>query len=478
MKHYGELSYGPLFSYEKGAGVRVSFGIKMSLEKSWPAGDQGKVTFQQGLNRIIGPWNDQVAALFQKIKSMRRFQNETLPNLNFGVGKPGVYRVGFGSCLREDLDPKQKIFNRIRKLKPHAFMLIGDTVYNDLPSGWMDRPFELAAKYNRQLQVRRFQDFYSKVPIYAVWDDHDFWKNNASREDVASKDLKLSRKLFTAIFPNPAYGGQGEGIYFKWALGDIDFFMLDTRWFRKKSKKRMLGDPQTTWLQTKLLESQATFKVLVSSVQWHEKGGRDSWSDYLSERNELFQFIFENKIKGILLLSGDAHYGAAYQLSPQLSTAGYLLTEFTSSALAVKPKKKSLIKTKEITQLLAARKKHNFGMLEFNTTDAQPYVDLKLYIPDNPAIWENGQPFHRVYAQDLQFAAIKKLIPENPASQISADPPEIPAATIPVKPVNEQRQTHLTTSPQECPQAPIFTLEKLRKKGLSQVQIEQVCHGK
>ena len=510
IKHYGTLSYGPLFSYGEESNLIVSFGIVMSASRSWPSLNGKKIHLKAGLNRIKGPWNDQVAGLFKDIHAMDRFHNEIAVQSRPETGKPGSYRVGFGSCLRADLDEKQRIFNRIRKLNPHAFMLIGDTVYNDLPSGVFDQPYRLEKKYNRQLQIRRFQDFYSQIPLYTVWDDHDFWENDADRDQVSSENRRLSRSLFTSIFPNPAEGEAGKGIYFKWSLGDIDFFMLDTRWFRRKSKSQMLGNSQNSWLRQQLLASDATFKVLVSSVQWHEKGGKDSWSDYLPERDVLFQFLFENKINGILLLSGDAHFGAAYQLSPNLSTAGYPLTEFTSSGMAVPPKKKSLVKTEEVTQLLNVPNKHNFGMLEFQTTGDNPYVDLKLYAPEKTASWQEGQTSYRVYANDLQRMPAPQKTAIQTDSAAPSPPEEMPetlssqaietekAATPPSNTAEKQKktltskptpppvrqaakikrsQTHLTATPQECPEAPIFSLKKLRQKGLSEEEIRQVCHG-
>ncbi|MBF0280419.1 MAG: alkaline phosphatase family protein [SAR324 cluster bacterium] len=520
IRQMGNLAYGPLFTFGEDSRLFISFGIEMSDSRTWKvSGDKKTIQLKKGINRVIGPWNDQIADLFQEMKALRQFQQETLPEQNFSIGTPGKYRIGFGSCMREDWDPQQKIFNRIRKLKPDAFMLIGDTVYNDLPSGMLDRPYELEEKYDRQLKIRRFRDFYKNFPIYTIWDDHDYWENDAERDSVSSENRQLSRGLFTSIFPNPSYGENGEGLYFKWSLGDIDFFMLDTRWFRRSSKSQLLGDSQYAWLQRELLNSSATFKVLVSSVQWNEKGKKGSWRDFLSERNMLFQMIFENNIKGIILLSGDAHYGAAYQLSPQLSLPGYRLTEFTSSALAVEPKEKPMLKTDEVTQLLKARKKLNFGFLEFNTTDARPYVDLKLYSPDNPASWENGETYYRIYAHQLQLPEMKTVIPDKAAFQIKAIPqqseekatetqtktidrklripPQLPAnsqartrqlpvksnrqktiSPIQVKAIAKESETHLSASPQECPEAPIFTLQKLRAKGLSEAQIQAVCHGK
>ncbi len=514
LKQKGELIYGPLYAYGNNQELLVSFGLEMSESLRWGFSETesgGKIYLAAGINRIVGPWYDELSEGFDQFEGFRNFSKNIAASRWPQMGEAGKYRVGFGSCLREDLDPKQKIFNHVHKQAPHAFMLIGDTVYNDLPSSFTDTTrMKLDVKYNRQLAVRRFKDFYTSVPLYAVWDDHDFWINNADRKMVSSEERQWSRDLFTSIFPNGVYGEQEQGIYFKWSLGDVDFLMLDTRWFRIKKKKQMLGKQQNEWLREQLLASQATFKVLVSSVQWHEKGGKDSWGGYLAERNAIFEFIFENKINGVFLLSGDAHHGAAYQLEPDLKNSGYPLIEFTSSSMAVEPKKKKLVKTKEITQLLNVRGKHNFGMLEFDTTAEVPYVDLKLFAGSKSKLanWEDGQQYYRIFSHDLSMTHLSSETPilieassqnpsedthqETPVSSLQSEKQTNPVQTVLKKPnppssrisdpgapptykMTEIDQPELGT---ECPEAPIFTVERLRQKALSDAQIRQVCYGK
>lgn len=81
-------------------------------------------------------------------------------------------------------------------------------------------------------------------------------------------------------------------------------------------QKTMLGQAQLMWLKQGLAESQATFKFLVSGSQWNSKEKTDSWRSFIRERNELFQFIIDKGIEGVVLLSGDRHL-----------TAGYLIQE-------------------------------------------------------------------------------------------------------------------------------------------------------
>ncbi len=63
-------------------------------------------------------------------------------------------------------------------------------------------------------------------------------------------------------------------------------------------------------MKARLLASKAPFKILACGSGWSRfKGpGGDSWSAYLHERERLFDFIRDNRISGVVLLSGDTHF--------------------------------------------------------------------------------------------------------------------------------------------------------------------------
>ena len=76
----------------------------------------------------------------------------------------------------------------------------------------------------------------------------------------------------------------------------------------------MLGAAQVAWLKRGLVASRATFKFLVSGGQWESRGRSDSWASFMRERDELFQFVQDRRIDGVVLLSGDRHVTAGYQV--------------------------------------------------------------------------------------------------------------------------------------------------------------------
>ena len=96
--------------------------------------------------------------------------------------------------------------------------------------------------------------------------------------------------------------------------------MLDGRLYRTNpyaETTMMLGPAQKQWLFDRVKQATATFKVLVSSVPWtfESKGDAvDTWNGFRQERSEIFDFLAENKIEGVFLLSADRHRSDAWRI--------------------------------------------------------------------------------------------------------------------------------------------------------------------
>jgi alkaline phosphatase D len=96
--------------------------------------------------------------------------------------------------------------------------------------------------------------------------------------------------------------------------------MLDCRYYRSPNKapdgpeKTMFGAKQLEWLKRELSESKARIKILATGSEWESFGTEDSWKSFRRERDALFAWIDDQKIEGIILISGDRHFSAAYQV--------------------------------------------------------------------------------------------------------------------------------------------------------------------
>lgn len=283
-------------------------------------------------------------------------------------GERGAFRFAFGSCVQiPDHDPR--IFDPISRSDPDFFMFVGDSHY-----GNAYRDNDLRFFYREAARVPERAAMAVHTPIIATWDDHDFLGNNTNGTDPARMS---ALRVFNEYWANPSVGENGEGVYFEYSYGDVDFFVLDTRFFRDPlppeppvfgdplENSSLLGRQQTEWLLARLRESTATFKFVVSSSQFHAKGKDDAWASYLDARDVIFEDIANQGIAGVVLLSGDAHRTEIHRLP---RPAGYDLYEITSSALANDP---SMCRDRE-TELTCHDASYNVIEISVDTTAADP----------------------------------------------------------------------------------------------------------
>lgn len=307
---------------------------------------------------------------------------EKLPPFEFRTapadGFKGRFTVCFGSCSRWVEDPVQPIWPVVQGLKPDLFFWLGDNIYGDA----LDTDI-LAEEYRRQREVPGLQPLIRNVPQLATWDDHDFALNNSDRTNPVKED---ALRVFKHYWPNPSYGLENTpGVFFKYSYGGVDFFFLDGRYHRDPNiapdtpEKTHLGAEQLAWLKAGLKESKATFKVLLSGSGFNvgKEFGGDSWASYLHERDALFDYIRDESISGVLLLSGDTHVGELNAM-PWSDKGGYDLYELVSSPLAQIPASDNLTRGPELRVRPAYCEAANAGVLTFDFSGEVPSVTMNV----------------------------------------------------------------------------------------------------
>ena len=143
----------------------------------------------------------------------------------------------------------------------------------------------------------------------------------------------------------------------------------------------MLGPAQKSWLKKTLEASTGTFKVVASPVPWEyrTKGdSKDTWNGFKQERKEIFDFLVEKMSEGVLLMSADRQRSDAWKID---RPNGYALYEFNSSRLTNNHVHKTM---KEA--IFSYNKKQSFGLVEFDTTVADPTVNYTVISIDNEKI--------------------------------------------------------------------------------------------
>ena len=301
-------------------------------------------------------------------------------------GTPGTFTIAFGGCAGYTPE-NERMWDTIAGHTPHAFLILGDNVYIDLPE--QPGPFHDYTYYQRQSRPE-FRRLVSATPVYAIWDDHD-----AAVDDIwlgpyvdrpAWKQPMVD--LFRRNWNNPGHGSDSHpGVWFGFSLGDVDFFLLDGRTYRTNpfddgpDGPTMLGPVQKAWLLDSLGTSEATFKVIASPVAWADgakPGSRDTWSGYPEERDEIFRFIETNDVTGVVLLSSDRHRSEAWAIERE---SGYAFHDLLSGQL-------TNVHTHPVEPgaLFSYNLKDSFGLLTFETAREDARVTYEIYSIDDELV--------------------------------------------------------------------------------------------
>lgn len=262
-------------------------------------------------------------------------------------------------------------------------------------------------KYIHTRQHPKMERYVESRPQYAIWDDHDYGPND-SEGDWKRKDFALD--LFKEFWPMPSYGTDSvKGIFSTFKHADSEFFMTDDRYYRtepfpKDKEAAMLGKGQLKWLEAKLLASTATFKfVVVGSQTLNKTNTHECFQHFPAEVNELMNFINDNRITGIIFLTGDMHYA---ELIKTERPNAYPLYDFTSSALTSFRFKvshgHSPMKTNPERVPGTLFDSQNFARVSVTGPAGSRVCKLELFNNHAKLLWS-----HDISEQELQYPAIK-----------------------------------------------------------------------
>lgn len=209
--------------------------------------------------------------------------------------------------------PVTAIVDHMARSPALFYLNLGDWPYAD------DAPEALSLDHYRAKHraarapgwVRRLM---RRFPIYAIYDDHDVRCNWDGALLAADPDrVAAGLTAWDESFPL-----RGPVRYRDWRWGrHLHIFVLDTRLYRSANDaddgpdKTMLGAAQKAWLLDGLRTSDASFKLIASSVPLGFGRGIDHWSSFAVERDEIVSAIVDEGIEGALFLSADRHYFAA-----------------------------------------------------------------------------------------------------------------------------------------------------------------------
>jgi len=306
------------------------------------------------------------------------------------------FKIAFGGGAGY-VPPHERMWDTIASYNPLALLLLGDNTYIDDPESIIMQQYT----YQRRQSRPEYRRLTARTAVFTIWDDHDFGTNDCWGGPLVDKPFwkrDYAWRVFKQNWPNPGFGGGKDqpGCWYNFSIGNVDFIMLDCRYYRTSPKIKnpsMLGPVQLKWLEETLNGCQGKFKVICSSVPWdfRTKGDSlDTWNGFPDEREKVFQMIEKAKLPGVILMSADRHRSDAWKIERE---NGYPYYEFNSSRLT----NQHVHETKP-EAIFSYNAKQSFGLVTFDTTKADPQVTYEVITID-------GESVHQltVKLSELQF---------------------------------------------------------------------------
>ncbi len=297
---------------------------------------------------------------YADVKKLGRFK--TLP-----TGNIDKLSFGFITCQNYE-DGYFTAFKHLAEEDDLQFIVhLGDFIYEKsygekIPGRNLN--FPSGGKFARTLEDYRYlyklylsdpnlQKVRSMHPFINIWDDHEFANDYyfdydkgyyilPSHPKIYSENKEASLKLRMASIiawyeyipanvklklddNNPL---NWITIYRDFKVGNIlHLICTDERSYRQSQcPKRfqspgcetqqthtMLGSSQKSWFFDKLKEDNFSWKVWANEVQFVQGkinglyGSTDAWDGYINERNEIINFIRNNSINNMIVITGDRH---------------------------------------------------------------------------------------------------------------------------------------------------------------------------
>tara|TARA_R110000772_G_scaffold64210_3_gene143706 strand:+ start:24991 stop:26601 length:1611 start_codon:yes stop_codon:yes gene_type:complete len=249
----------------------------------------------------------------------------------------------------------------------------GDGEYGDNAGRLLDPNHEILvlddyrrryAHYRRDVDLQAVHQIH---PFITVWDDHETADNsykdgannhNEGEGEWTARKTQAIQAYFEWMPIRPPTASE-DSIYRSFRYGDLaDFVMLDTRIEgrikqldnpadpARADARDLLGQSQKEWFKNKLATAQNTWKIVGQQVMFAQLQlleiqrllpgvptndfsplvaiNMDQWDGYPSEREEILDFVEENAIKNMVVLTGDIHSSWANELykSSAILTSG------------------------------------------------------------------------------------------------------------------------------------------------------------
>jgi alkaline phosphatase D len=253
-----------------------------------------------------------------ELPSARSFTTALSPD------EPASFTFGVVSDATTNDGNSTIAYEQLGLMEPAFVLQIGDLDHRD-PGTYAPWDAQIWREMHQDQLARHMagqtldRTLLASAPFFHTWDDHDFGNNDA---DGMSPWKDLSLMAFLEYYPLPPDAPNlQQGIWYSFRWGQAEVIMLDLRSQRSPNDtedgpdKSMLDHhgielDQLSWLYSRLTESDATWKIIVSSSCWNPYGKQnDSWAGYQNEQHKILWRMVDLELTGVLVISGDMHSG-------------------------------------------------------------------------------------------------------------------------------------------------------------------------
>ncbi|MFL2577256.1 MAG: alkaline phosphatase D family protein [Flavobacteriaceae bacterium] len=215
---------------------------------------------------------------------------------------------------RDDLENGHKIYPSMTDLKPDFYVHTGDIEYMDKPTPYALTEELVRFKWNRLFSLPFQKKFYNLHTSYFMKDDHDVgFDDSYPGRDYGTVTFERGLEIFDQE-QFPSYSKRYKTV--RWGK-DLQVWIVEGRNYRNQNslkdgpEKTIWGKEQKQWFFETVTQSDATFKVLITSSpilgpDRSSKNDNLSNATYSYEQGEILSFI--KKQKNIFIVNGDRHW--------------------------------------------------------------------------------------------------------------------------------------------------------------------------
>lgn len=233
------------------------------------------------------------------------------------------FKIVTGSC--NQTGSSASTWSQMLSEDADLFVHMGDLHYENINSS---NPQDYSNVYDLALGSSEMSNFFKNQNTVYLYDNHD---SLASNPNNTFANWATYLPFYDKIIPHLPFGSSdilSDGTYFSWVMGRNRLIMTGMRSKRDpitnidSPSKTTLGATQKAWLKAELLAAKAANQNIIwftcicyiadvdNPFGLSFKSGGASWGSYAYERKEIANFIYDNQIKNVSIVSGDTHMQA------------------------------------------------------------------------------------------------------------------------------------------------------------------------